>query len=176
MNLESLCFPFDLLEEASMLKNAEKIVSDQNEEVHFLVNEDLLVKLMLRLGAIPKPSHSELRSKDVENELELNSEGLVIENESFSVALDEALLEVNRNESGNAIRIMMVWKNISLKDLGIRYGGKSGASNLANFLSKSDAELQAVKPTTLLRIASALDCTIAQLNQLIAYRIAQSSI
>ena len=175
MNLESLYFPFDLAEELNALVLIEKVTNEANGEVHFLIPEELLVRIMLKAGAILPSRKGEMNSEGVKNELAESLLAKSVDNELVVGLLDEALLEVSAQNAGNSIRSIMVWKNLSLKEMGLRYGGKSGASNLANFLSKSDIELQVVKRTTLLRIAEALDFPIEQLEQLIQHRIDQNT-
>ena len=52
----------------------------------------------------------------------------------------------------------MTWRNIPLKVAAERYGGKSAAANLANFLARSNDELATMRTSTVRRVAGALDC------------------
>ena len=99
----------------------------------------------------------------------------VFANEQIGAALGEVELEDRCAGEGNAIRWVMNHYRMSLKEIAIRYGGKSAASNIANYLSKSDCELMAVRNSTIRRIAEALEISASEFETLVTLRCENAS-
>lgn len=171
MNLDDLYFPIDLVAVVAELKSCEVVSGSEFEGKGFVVSEGLLCKLLVLAGA-KMNKEIELNSVSIQkNEYLLNIDVEEIVNEEIGYVLPLALLEVSSNEEGNAIRCIMNWKAYSLKEIGDRYGGKSAASNLANFLSKTDFELMRTRKSTMAKIANSLDVALPLLQSLIEFRI-----
>jgi hypothetical protein len=109
-------------------------------------------------GAVPGADIQKMN----QNELLESASGAVPsymhENQIFNIQLPEAIIEEWSGKGENLVRAIMNFKNLTLKEVGERYGGKSGAANLANFMAKSNDELAAMRDSTLRRLAGALDC------------------
>lgn len=165
MNLEDLFVPARLagLMAESLAAKASKMAD--NESNSLLVSERVLVELFLAAGALP-PSRIEKMNPLLHlNESIQSLSSKSIDNQNNNTEMVKAMVEYVLAGEGNRIRYLMQRKRIALSELAKRYGGKSAASNLANFLAKPDDEIVKMRAATLLRLAASLECPVEWLHK-----------
>jgi DNA-binding Xre family transcriptional regulator len=133
--------------------------------VMLAVREDLLVQLFIAAGAISYENLGKMNDPIVKNEFDYEVDAFSAENQIVSHDLPQSILEVVKAGKENRLRAIMFAKGLSLKEVAERYGGKSAASNVANFLQKKDEDVRIMRQSTLQRLATALDCPIDWLLQ-----------
>lgn len=160
MNLEELYIPAtisSLMNEVLVAKNGDNGHGGKDE---IKVEERLLIELFLLAGAV---SLSDLRKMN-KNESVVSSGSqlrpFVSDNQGISMGLPEVIVQEWSGEGENLVRAIMNYKNRTLKEVAERYGGKSGAANLANFMAKSNEDLAGMRDSTLRRLAEALECPV----------------
>lgn len=149
---------------ALIARNGGIIGAAQKSEL--VLSKEAAIELFIRLGArgeIKNESIGVENEKMNENSILVDS---VIENQEDEYAIPKAILEKSRKEGQNLIRAIMEHKNLQLKEVALRYGGKSAAANLSNFLAKTDEELGAMRVSTMTRLAKAMNCPTEWLLQL----------
>lgn len=134
---------------------------------------DLLQELLVKAGAVWTDKTAKMNSILAENELVVADASLGIGNQEISVVGIQVLVEKVSKSEGNVIRDLMEWKGISLKDMAETYGGKSAASNLANFLAKPNDQLDVIRTATKEKIALALGIDLNFFQALIQKRLAE---
>jgi hypothetical protein len=160
MNLDSLFIPARLAALMVEVKSFKKNELDGDVEGMILVPEGFLVRVFLEMGAVEASEIEKMNSTKAKNESPREVGVQYSENQDVDAVLPPSLVEIRRSDEGNMIRCILKYKGLTLKEVSERYGGKSGASNVANFLSKTDAELNQVRASTLARLAQALDCPL----------------
>ena len=131
-----------------------------------VLSKEAVVELFVRLGAKGE-TENELEAGENEKMNENSESGMKgDDNQADGYVMPKALLEEWGKEGKNLIRAVMDHKDLQLKSVAEKYGGKSAAANLSNFLAKSDEELAAMRTSTMQRLATALDCPVEWLLQL----------
>ena len=131
-----------------------------------VMSKEAVVELFVRLGARGKVKNESGVGKNEKMNENNENEGQRNDNQGDGYAMPKALLEEWGKEGKNLIRAVMDHKDLQLKSVAEKYGGKSAAANLSNFLAKSDEELAAMRTSTMQRLATALDCPVEWLLQL----------
>ena len=130
------------------------------------ISKEAAIELFIRLGAGAGVKNEigvrENEKMNVEEGVEEEEDG----NQGVDVGMPEVLVEMWGQGEQNLIRAIMEFKKLPLKEVAERYGGKSAAANISNFLAKSDRELGAMRLSTMTRLAKALDCPLDWLTQL----------
>ena len=77
-------------------------------------------------------------------------------NQENKISIPNVILEDWQLGDKNLIKAIFDYKNQPLKVVASRYGGNSAAANIANYLAKSDADLQSLRRSTAVRLAKAM--------------------
>lgn len=160
MNLEDLYYPAQLAELYLRTNSFQRAGFLENEDQLLIVPESYLVELFLAMGAVTEGSAQKMnKNESVEVQVsDVGSKSIV--NQDINMGSPQVLLEEWRMSEENLIRCIMKFKNLGLKTVAERYGGKSAAANIANFLAKSDEELATMRSSTMRRLAEALGCPL----------------
>jgi len=125
-------------------------------EIHFNENESELTRLTLKNEqSIKNESNPALINEFTEQHSLFGDE--TTENQLLDIGLPQVVIEDWKNSDKNLIRAILDFKDMPLKDVADRYGGRSAAANLANFMAKPDADLGTMRKSTAERLAAALE-------------------
>ena len=157
MNLLNLFIPVRLAPLLSRLLNFKKVKNEVNGEIHYQVPESWIVEVLHLLGAEYSMKMKQSGPENEKNEFLSMPGHYVIKNQLLSLGFPEESLELIETAGYNVIKAVMEYRKLSLKDVAEKYGGKSGAANIANFLARTDEELRNTRKSTLVKIATAMD-------------------
>jgi hypothetical protein len=160
MNLEDMYIPATASHLMSDVLKAKRSKREGVGENEIAINEQVLVELFLLAGAWPTAQIQKMNKNESVNPGTVVMGVGVVDNQSYSRALPQVIVQEVEIAGGNLVKAIMNFKNYSLKEVAERYGGKSGAANLANFMAKSNNELAAVRDSTLRKLADALECPV----------------
>lgn len=156
MNIEKLFIPAKYASLFSKVYIPESTVIDSSGLRVYSINESVLIELFMELGAKYDGKMNEVGSEGFKNESPSIFNVPGAESQSFDGGIPQALVEDMEKNEINVLRAIMLYKNMTLKEVADAYGGKSAAANLANFLARSNEELGKMRRSTVTRIADAL--------------------
>lgn len=164
MNLDQLFIPARLAELLSSAIQLKCRVNEVESESVYCIPESMLVAMFVEMGG----KYEGFVTKNESVFLKMNesdpSISLSFENQAIITTLPKELIELMADREGNRIRAIMSYRGTSLKEVADRYGGKSAAANIANFLSRTDEELTHMRDSTKVKLARALDCPVEWLR------------
>lgn len=165
MKVEDLHIPITQIELISKILSRKEDFEREGEEGHYRLSESTIIEILQALGAVrlSVKDKNELPSSKMNDSEVVLGEGSVIQRDSTH--LPKAIVELMQKEKVNLIKAIMIYKKMSLKEVAERYGGKSGAANMANFMAKSPEDLTSIRASTFHKIAHALDCPYSWLAQ-----------
>lgn len=155
MKIDDLMLPARITNMFVNIINGEKSKNIDNLEYDYHVSETLLCKMFLEMGAV---QHSKMKIQINKNELIEQPLQLQLFASPGEVHLPRELVDVMKKDNVNLLRAIMTYKKLELKDVALKYGGKSAAANISNFLARTNEELMTARPKTLQRLALAFDC------------------
>lgn len=160
MNLEELYIPAPISHLMSEALGAKRRDFEGSLKGEVKVEERLLVDLFLLAGAVLPSDLLKMNKNELGDRSRASGVAFVSDNQSTDGVIPKVIVEEWQGNDENLVRVIMNYKNQTLKDVAERYGGKSGAANLANFMAKSNAELAAMRDSTLRKLADALECPV----------------
>lgn len=122
------------------------------------ISKETVIELFVRLGAVSKKENEEVVSENEKMKNAQRDESKGLENQLNESILPQAILDKWTSSGENLIRTILDHKDLQAKVVADRYGGKSAAANISNFLAKTDAELATMRVSTMERLAEALEC------------------
>ncbi|MEM6270274.1 MAG: hypothetical protein AAF998_12605 [Bacteroidota bacterium] len=158
LKIDDLFIPTRLVKVMHAVLNSPKAEIEEGQGSFFRIQESVLIELFLAAGAIQKPKNEKMNENELIVDGEIAEVNKTSDNQYFDTTMPQVLIEDRENPEGKLVRAIMEHGNLSLKVVAERYGGKSGAANVANFMAKTNRELATMRASTRRKLATALGC------------------